>query len=296
MGLRAEQGVFLHRQLVVDRLLLVLQLRLAVLQLGLALLQLLSPVRQLPLALQQLGPAVLQLRLALLQFLSPVRQLLLRIFHLVVDGGEYLPVDGIHLVLADDDVHALLQQTRGADAGHALDALQLRHDLILDICTDSGIVHALHAHRRDHHRQHVGIQFHNDWIPDRVVPVALDLVQALPDLQGNRVHVSGLGKFQNHHGIVLIGHGADALDIAHRGHGSLHRLGHRHLHGLRAGPRVSRHHDDIGEADAGQQVRSHPGKGHHPQNNSQHHPYQYCIRLPHTEFRNHIDLLIMKHF
>ena len=156
---------------------------LLVLQSLFAVLQLLPAVLQFLLAVQYLLFTVGKLLLSVLQSLPAVLQLLFRLPHFFVDGSTDLLVDGIYLILTDDDIHALLQQPRGADAGHTLDALQLRHDRILNICTDLPVIHAVHAHRRDHDRQHIRIQLHDNGVPDGVAPVALDLVEALPDFQ-----------------------------------------------------------------------------------------------------------------
>ena len=215
-----------------------------------------------------------------------------RILHLLVDGCVYQPVDRIDLLLADDHVDALLQKPRRADACHPFNALQIRHNGIPDICADLAVIHPLYTHSRNHDRQHIRIQLHNNGISHGIIPEALYLIQALPDLQRNRVHIRGLREFHYDHGIILAGYGVYVFNIADRCHGRLHRLGHNALHRLGAGPRIGCHHNHIGQTDAWQQIRRHPCKGNHAQNDRQHHPYQHCIRLFYTEFRNHVYTLL----
>ena len=280
VGFGCQQILFGIRQSLGCLVFFLLQLVFAILQLRLAL-------RKFPAPLLDFRLAVLQLRPAVLQRFPAFFQLFLGLLHFLVNGGKYLFIDRVHLVLPDDDIHALLQQPGGADACHALDTLQLGHDRFLHICTDLRVIHAIHAHCSDHNGQHIRVQLHNDGIPYGVIPVAPDLIQALPDFQGYGIHIRCLGKFQNYHGIVFIGHGTDTLNIAHRGHGRLHRLRHRRFHGLRACSRISSHYDYIRKADVRQQIRRHPGEGHHSQNNRQNHAHQHCIGLFHTEFRYH---------
>ena len=268
--------------------LFLIQFYAACLQLFLTCLQLLPAILYLFFALLQFPLAFLQLLQAVLQLFPAILQLQSCLLHLLVDGGKNLLVDLIHLLLADNHIDAFLQKTCGLHAGHALNALQFRHHGVFHICTDLCGIHTFHAHRCNHHREHVRVHFHNDGIADRIIPVTLDLIQALPDLQGHRVHVCGLSKLQDHHGIVLVGNGTDALNIAHRGHGRLHRLRHRRLHGLGAGPHVCGHNKHIRQTDAWQKIRCHPGKRHYAQGNHKHHPHQNRIGFLDTEFRDHV--------
>ncbi len=217
--------------------------------------QFLLTVHKFLFTLFQFRPRLGQFLLTVIHFLLPVGKLLLGVFHLLIDIGKYLLVDRIDLLLPDYDIDALLKQTRRAGRCNTLYAFQFRNHQILRHLTDLRIRHLRIADRCDHNRQHVRIQFHNNRATDRIIPITLDLIQILSDLQRDGVHIRRLCKFQDHRRIVLAGNRTDSFDVADRSHGSLHRLCHHHLHGFRTGPGIRRHDDNIRQTDTRQQIR-----------------------------------------
>ena len=180
-------------------------------------------------------------------------------------------------------MYALFQKSRRGSRRHALDALELRHQLIPYVGTDLRIIHPVHAHGRDHDGQHVGIELHDHGIAHGIIPVCLDLIQLLTDLQRDGIHVGRLRELQDDHGIVLRRHGLNGFNIAHRRHARFHRLRHHGLHRLRTGARIGSHDDHIGQTDIGQKIRGSLHEGHNAQHDGQHHAHQHGIWFSHAK-------------
>ncbi len=76
---------------------------------------------------------------------------------LLPDSAVYL----VNLILPQPYLHAFLHIAADADAGHALNALQLHQQLCVQQVCQGHVVHALHLHCGYSYRQHVGIDFHD---------------------------------------------------------------------------------------------------------------------------------------
>ena len=121
-----------------------------------------------------------------------------------INRAKHLLIDCVNLFLTDNNIHALFQKSHTTYRSHALDTLQFRHNGIICQIRNFCCRHILSTDCRNHNRQHIRIYFHNNRIPDRIVPVAPDLIQIFTNLKRNGIHICRLGKLQNYHGIIFI--------------------------------------------------------------------------------------------
>ncbi len=232
------------------------------------------------LAVGQLSPAVGELGLALVQ-------LALHLGKLPVDLLQYSGVDHVDAALLDGHVDLLLDDAAGIGGRHAVQALEGRHQLVVDVVGQRQYVHVVACDGQYRHRQHVRVQLERHRCAHVVVPGALELVQLGGDLDQRRVHVRAVVELHDDHGHIVPGLGGHLLDIRERGEGGLHGPGDLPLHllGRRAGILGVHHH--VGQVHAGQQVGGHVLEGYVAQHDHQYDAHDHGIGLFDGRFRQH---------
>ena len=242
---------------------------------------------QLLLACAEFALAGIQLRLPLCDLLLRVRQLLLGLCKFLVDGGANPLVQTVDLLLPDDHVYTLEHRAGEGDAGHALDALQLRQERFRHKVRQSDGIIPLPGDGGDVDGQHVGIDFEDDGRAGLLRPRGGKLIQLFAQVHGGGVHVGVARKLKHDHRVVFVGAGIHLLDAVQRSGRLFHGLCDRAFDFFRAGAGAGGNDDHIGKVDIGQQVRRHPCKGHRAQDNHENHRHENGHGFFYGKFSKH---------
>ena len=206
-------------------------------------------------------------------------ELVLHLGQLLVHVGQYGGIDHVDAALLDGHVHLLLDDAVGGGGGHAVQALEAGHQLVVDVVGELQYVHVVPADGEDRHRQHVGVQLHGHRRAHIVVKFALELVQPGGDLDQRGVHVGPVVELHDDHAHVIPGLGGELFDVRQCGEGGLHGSDDLALHLLRRRAGIGGVDHHVGQVHAGQQVGGHVLEGDVPQHDHQQYAHDDGIGL-----------------
>ena len=128
---------------------------------------------------------------------------------------------------------------------------------MVDIIRQIAGIHVIHIDGSQHNRKQIRVDLHDHRRPDRIIPVPLELIELLLDLNDNGIHIGILLILEHDHGITVIGGGRHIFDIGRRRHRRLDRGGHIRLYLLRTRAEIGRDDERILKAHVRQQIRRH---------------------------------------
>ena len=173
----------------------------------------------------------------------------------------------------------LLDHTGGGDLSHTGDALQLVHQSLVEEGGQLHRIHTLHRYRRHFHGQQRGIDLQHIGGAHHIVPLGRQCGDLLLDVNTDGIHVDGVFKFHEDHGIILTGCGGYLQDMLQCGHSLFHGFRNFGLHLFRACAGISGHNNHIRKIHVRQQVRGHFKIGHNAQNQNGNHRDKNCQRF-----------------
>ena len=263
-----------------------------VVQLGNGVPQLLGDVGflgvQLAFAAVQLRLGVVQLGQTFVDLGAVLVQLVLGFGQPVTDFHQQLVVHLIDLVLIEGDLHGLLHQAGGGNAGYAVHALQLGQDRVVDVVGQLVDVHALAVHSHVLGGHHIGADLDQRGSAGHVGQGVAQLVHGRAGLDHGAVHVGIFLVFQKDKAVVLVALAGHVFHAVQRGKAVFQRLGHVGLHLFRAGAGVGGHYQQVGQVHRGQQIRLDAQQADHAQHQHQYDRHQNGEGLFDTVFRHRL--------
>ena len=143
------------------------------------------------------GPCLFQGGFSLPELLLGLGELLVHRFqNTVVEGVDFLLAEG-HLELPLDQPHSLHRR-------HAVQALEGGDHRLGNQGGDILGGFAFHIHAGDHHRQHVGIDLHEDRGPYRIVHGGGGGTHLVIHIDNGPIHVGAVFELEDHHAGVLL--------------------------------------------------------------------------------------------